>query len=48
MKTKTHIQFGTGEEAVIHVIDTCEVNNYLGLLADAGWNIEEAKLIEVK
>jgi hypothetical protein len=48
MKTMTHIQFGLGEDSVIHVIETAEVNNYLTQLANAGWDMNEIKLIEVK
>jgi hypothetical protein len=46
-ETKSKIQFGTGEDSVIHIVETDSVNQYLSDLANAGWRLNEITLIEV-
>ncbi len=44
---KAHIQFGTDEDAVIHVINWSDLNEYLGMLKENGWDLNKVDLIKV-
>jgi hypothetical protein len=46
-ETQSKIQFGTGEDAVIHIVDTSQVDSYLKHLSILGWNMHEITSISV-
>jgi hypothetical protein len=43
---KAVIQFGNGDDAVTHVIEWSNLNNYLDSLKNAGWDLNECQLIK--